>query len=129
MSQAERDCEFVRLLPDGRVVVRRQGVEETADVNGIEIVEPTHPLLAAIGQGLDRGRERPVCTVHAVAPDGRPRVAIRYFGWHDKSGDVWLDLATTLVERGLARATVDAVSRVDTAGRDEQSPDRTGRGR
>ena len=129
MSQAERECEFVRLLPDGRVVVRRHGVEETADVNGIEIVEPTHPLLAAIGQGLDRGRSRPHCTVHAVAPDGRARVAIRYFGWHDKSGDVWLDLATTLVERGLARPAADTGAHQGAVAPDEPSPDRTGGGR
>jgi endonuclease YncB( thermonuclease family) len=29
--------------------------------------------------------------------------SVRYLAWRDKSGDVWEDLAVTLLDRGLAR--------------------------
>ncbi|MBI3179102.1 MAG: hypothetical protein HYZ27_05535 [Deltaproteobacteria bacterium] len=42
------------------------------------------------------------------------RAQIFYFAWQDKSGDVWQDLAVTLLDAGLAR-----VARGEFLGRDE----------
>jgi len=41
---------------------------------------------------------------------GPPEDAVKfsYYGWQDKSGDVWLDLASTLLKEGLARVAEGA---------------------
>jgi len=37
------------------------------------------------------------------ADRGQRSARVSCYGWQDKSGDVWLDLATVLIEEGVAR--------------------------
>jgi hypothetical protein len=95
-------CEFARLLPDGAVVVRARGEEWTIQLEGIEV---PRPLPAGYLQIFDRIARlgRPLrCLILGELEGGRRLGRLSYYGWQDKSGDVWLDLATLLVEDGVA---------------------------
>jgi len=98
------ECSFVRLLPDGSPVVSLRGRETVVDLYGIEIVHPTGDLYREIFLvRIPQARKPLRCKVHAVLPGGNIRTQLFCFGWQDKSGDVWLDLAVVLLREGLAR--------------------------
>jgi len=103
-NEDTQECELVRVLADGTPVVRWQRVEREVEIDGIEVGQPPPPLYFEIlERRLPRLGRRLRCIVHSVTPAGRARASLKYYGWHDKSGDVWLDLATLLVEQGVAR--------------------------
>ena len=102
--EREEDCWFVRMLPDGRPVVRLQGVERAVEIDGIEIPQPPADLyLEIFDQRLPRLRKPLRCVIRAVSPEGSIRAKLFCYGWHDKSGDVWVDLAHILLDDGLVR--------------------------
>lgn len=118
---AERECRFIRLGEDESIVVDLDGREQVLRIAGIRTKKPRP---AAYGEVMDRlsRMNRPLRCVFrddrfdAAAPqdpfgvaaphdpfDAAPiRARIFYFGWQDKSGDVWLDLAELLVAEGGA---------------------------
>jgi hypothetical protein len=102
-DQIEIECEFVQVLPDGAVAVRAGGEEWSIQIEGIEVPQP---LLTEYLQIFDRIARagRPLrCTISDELEGGRRLARLSCYGWHDKSGDVWLDLGTVLVEEGVAR--------------------------
>lgn len=97
-------CSFVRLIADGSPVVRLRSREMVVDLYGIEIVQPTGDLYQKIFEERIPQTKRPLrCKIHGVLPEGKIRGQLFYFGWQDKSGDVWLDLGHVLLKEGLAR--------------------------
>jgi endonuclease YncB( thermonuclease family) len=123
--EREEECQFVRLLPDGTLVVRIHGVEREVEIEGIETPEPPSTLyVELLSERLPRLGKPLRLIVRAELPNGRIRAKLLYFGWHDKSGDVWLDLALALLDEGVARvADVQFPTREEYLGheREEQS--------
>ncbi len=103
MEDAE-DCSFVRLLPDGSPVVRLRGREMIVELQGIEIIQPPPDLYREIFEERLPQTRRPLrCRIHSMLSTGRIRAQLFCFGWQDKSGDVWLDVANVLLKERLAR--------------------------
>ena len=104
----EEECELVRVLPDGTPVLRIGGVEREARVEGVELVQPPPPLYFEMLEKRLPRIGRPLrCVVRGETTGGRVLVRLFYFGWQDKSGDVWVDLAQTLIDEGLARVSAE----------------------
>ncbi|HEY9599691.1 MAG TPA: hypothetical protein V6D33_18670 [Cyanophyceae cyanobacterium] len=105
MEQQE-ECPFVRLLPDGSPVVRLRGIEQSVKIYGIEIPQPpTESYIDLMTQRLPALSKPLRCIVRGSEPTGQLRVQLFYYGWQDKSGDVWLDLAVSLLDQGVARVS------------------------
>lgn len=103
----EEECSFVRLLPNGGLVVRIRGVEQSVEIHGIDIPDPPPALyVEMMVQRIPQLGKPLKCIVHSVHPVGRIHARILCFGWHDKSGDVWVDVASVLLKEGLARVAV-----------------------
>jgi hypothetical protein len=99
------ECEIVRVMPDGALVVRVGGVERSVEIEGIEVPQPPPPIYFDILRTRLRKLQKPLrCAFHSTAVEGRVRARIEYLAWHDKSGEVWKDLGELLVEQGAARA-------------------------
>jgi hypothetical protein len=95
-------CSIVKVLGDGAVLLRVGGSEREMELEGISL--PTPPSADLVDVLTVRlARQRAECTVRSELPNGRAVVAVRYFAWRDKSGDVWEDLSETLLRLGLAR--------------------------
>ena len=97
MAESEEICQFVRLLPDGTPVMLIDGVEREVEIWGVEIPQPPpQSYVELFNERLLRSNRPLRCIVRAELPGGRVRVTVLYFGWQDKSGDVWVDLAETI---------------------------------
>jgi hypothetical protein len=106
MDSAEpMDCQIADVLDDGRVVVRIAGEDRTTTLNGVVVPSEVRQAVIDMLQRLDAAMRPPLrCVVDPPADESSlPRVRISYLAWRDKSGDVWEDLATSLLDRGLAR--------------------------
>jgi hypothetical protein len=103
LSQAWQECQFVGVRPDGALVVKSGGIEQELELAGIRLSEPISVGYFALLDRLSALSKPMRCDVIGRTAAGRARATVHYFAWQDKSGDVWLDLATTLVEQGLAR--------------------------
>jgi hypothetical protein len=103
MSVTE-DCSFERLLPDGSPVIRVGGKEVVLELRGLEIIQPIedryHEIFEVV---LPRTKRSLRCELESM-PERKDhaRGRLLYFGWQDKSGDVWVDVAQLLLQRGLA---------------------------
>ena len=80
------------------------GEERLIKLEGVELIGPPSPAyfelfarIAKIGKPLR-------CRFAPKTGNGPNRASLLFYGWQDKSGDVWLDLASTLVDQGFARA-------------------------
>lgn len=103
IMEREEECSFVRLLPDGSPVVRLRGVEQKVEILGIEIPQPLPDLyVEMMTRRIPKLRKPLRCVVHSVGTPNQIRAKLLCYGWHDKSGDVWLDLAGVLLGEGLA---------------------------
>ena len=99
-----QNCELLGLASDGSPIVRLQGREISVDLQGIEIIQPPSELYRQIFEVRLARIKKPLrCRV--VGWGRRPKIKAQlfYFGWQDKSGDVWLDVAPILLEEGVAR--------------------------
>ena len=102
----ERECRFLGLQPDGTLQVEVDGTERQVQVFGVVVPQPPPPLYVEIVGRRIHSRNKPVrCDVRAVKPDGQWRARIAYFAWQDKSGEVWEDLAVTLLDQGVVRVS------------------------
>jgi hypothetical protein len=102
--EAEEECWFVRLLPDGSPVVKLRGAEQSVQIHGIEIPQPPPELYVELmTQRLPRLGRPLRCVIRSIGPAGQVSAKLFYYGWQDKSGDVWQDLALALLDQGLAR--------------------------
>jgi hypothetical protein len=112
MEAKEQECQFVRLDPDGALVVRIAGMERRAEVFGVVVQNPPPALYVDIVGQRIHSRKMPLRCVVRSTRDGQLRAQFLYFAWQDKSGDVWEDLAITLLDQGVVRVS------------DEQFPER-----
>jgi hypothetical protein len=104
----EEVCQFVRLLADGTPILRMHDVDQGVEIEGIEIPQPPPALYMEImNDRLFRLDKSLRCIVRGQLSDGKLRVKLFYLGWHDKSGDVWLDLALTLIDEGVVRVVAE----------------------
>ena len=101
--EREEECQFVRLLPDGTLIMWLQGVEREVEIDGLEIPQPLPDMYIEIFQRVSRLRKPVRCSVRSVTPTDRVRARLSCYGWQDKSGDVWVDLALVLLEEGVVR--------------------------
>jgi hypothetical protein len=93
-NAVERDCRLIRVAPDGSLVLELPDAELHAVIEGLPATDevPDEHLDA-----LARLAGRPLKVVETGrTPAGRARVRLRYLAWHDKSGDVWRDVADVL---------------------------------
>lgn len=100
---AEEEGRFVRVSPEGRLVLELGGEEHEVELDGLEMPQPPSRAYVEIANRLSRISRPLRLDVRSVSADGRIRGRLRVWGWQDKSGDVWVDLAHVLLERGLAR--------------------------
>lgn len=98
-----QECRPLNVRPDGALVVILGGSERELEIAGIELPESPSEAFFEFFVRLSGLRKPMRCRVVGHTSTCRIRAEIRYFGWQDKSGDVWLDLAATLIEQGLAR--------------------------
>jgi len=102
-DQIMESCRLVRLQSDGQPVVDLSGTPTPGVIDGIEIPQPVPELYREImTQRINWIDPSLRCAV--VQPRQVPlRLRISYLALKDKSGDIWLDLATLLLEEGAAR--------------------------
>lgn len=104
----EAPCVFVRAEADGRVVVRRGQTEETDLVFGVDLVTPLPANYAEfVARRLGNARKPLQCTARGPDAEGRPRATFVYYAMQDKSGDIWIDLATDLLDAGMATLSAE----------------------
>jgi hypothetical protein len=122
MTERQEDCRLVGVGSDGALVISVGGVEQTMAIFGVEVDDPPPALyLEIIAKRLPQTGHPLRCTVRTTGP-GMPRAQFLYFAWQDKTGDVWQDLAVTLLEHGIVRvADGDFPERADYL-RHEKSP-------
>jgi hypothetical protein len=101
---AEEECELIGVDESGALVVRLNGVEQRMAIFGLTVAQPPPALyVEIIVERQPRASRTLRCTVHAPGPP--PRARFHYLAWHDKSGDVWQDLALPLLDQGAARVS------------------------
>lgn len=98
-------CQFVRLDADGAIVLRIDGVVTRMFLFGLEISTPVPSGYATIVGRLSRSRRPLRCLVRDAA-SSPVRAQLFYFAWRDKTGEVWEDLALSLVREGVARVAL-----------------------
>ena len=96
------ECEFARLLPDGAVVARAEGEEWSIQIYGITVPRPLPAEYVRIFDRIARLGRPLRCTTVKELEGGRRLAKLSAYGWQDKAGDVWLDLAEVLVGEGVA---------------------------
>jgi hypothetical protein len=98
------ECWLVRVLPDGNIVVRRGAVEQTLKIYGIDVPQPVPDVyVAMLTRGLPNSHKPLRFTARSTEPSGEIAATLFFFASQDKSGDVWLDVATALLRQGAAR--------------------------
>ena len=96
-------CRLIRLEPDGQPVVEISGRQLPVRIHGVEIPQPVPELYRDVMTQRINWIE-PSLRCVTIEPDRQPpALTISYLAAKDKSGDIWLDLATLLVEEGAAR--------------------------
>jgi len=100
------ECRILRLLDDGTPVVELGDASRALSLHGVVVpVPPPEGYVRIMTDRLGAPGRRLRCEPAAVASPGSAQFF--YLAWQDKSGDVWLDLAQTLLEEGLVRVAAD----------------------
>jgi hypothetical protein len=99
MKQQE-EGRFIRLQQDGTLVIELRGSERVVQIAGVVVPRPLPEAYLAVFRRLAH-RGKPIrCEVQSEQPGTGIRAKIFYYGWQDKTGDVWQDLAILLLEEG-----------------------------
>lgn len=102
--ETKEQCSLVRLLPDGSLVVKLRDKEQSAKIYGIEICQPITSLyIDMMTRRLPRLAKPMQCVVHGDNSNGQSYLQLFYYAGQDKSGDVWVDLALSLLDEGVAQ--------------------------
>jgi hypothetical protein len=102
----EEECTFICLLPDGSLLMELSGTERSMKIHGVDIPKPPSEVYVdMMTNRIHKLRKALRCRQQPADADGQIRASISYYGWQDKSGEVWLDLGRTLLEEGLARVS------------------------
>ena len=109
----QRGGNDLRALLEQARVQRRWLLPLAAKVGNPDVVEQA-AIAGALAAGIVADPTRAIEAAHRTAdrlnrmvdgPDGQWRARIAYFAWQDKSGDVWEDLALTLLDQGVVRVS------------------------
>jgi hypothetical protein len=97
------DCKILKILADGSLLTSLNGSVDTTFIFGLALPKPLpanyQELITWVFQ---KSRKPCYCIVKSMPKNGKALIQVFYFGWQDKSGDVWIDLANTLLEEGVA---------------------------
>jgi endonuclease YncB( thermonuclease family) len=75
-------------------------------IHGIEVLQPPPDLYVEIMTKRAAHLAHPLrCLLRSQASEDGERVQIFLYGWQDKSGEVWQDLAVVLLRQGVARVS------------------------
>lgn len=92
-------CETVRLAADHEITVTFEHGEVVGRLAGVRLHEGHDADIARLFERLDRVH-RLACKVDGSSDP--PLLEITFLQWQDKSGPVYTDLASVLVDAGLA---------------------------
>jgi hypothetical protein len=96
------ECRLAAVEPDGALVLHCPSGRRVVELHGLQVAQPVPAEYLRIVQKKDV-REMPLrIRVRGRSQSGREQVQAFVFGWQDKSGDVWVDLARVLIEAGAA---------------------------
>src|SRR5215472_15563379 len=91
------DARLVRVLADGTLVLLLGGEEREAELfAGVLPQPPPSGYFEVLEERLPRLRQPLRCLRRATSKRGRLQVSLWCRGWQDKSGDVWIELASFL---------------------------------
>jgi hypothetical protein len=94
------------VLEDGRVLLDAGGRTRPATLYGAVLTsERRDEILAAVGR-VQTALRPGLRAVFEPADEG-DHVRLTYLAWRDKSGDVWEEVAASLIDLGLARVWPD----------------------
>ena len=80
------------------------GIEKTINILGVVLNDTTQKLYTEKITELFKEPRKPCkCILKSQENNDKLFVKILYLGWQDKSGDVWIDLATTLLHEGIVK--------------------------
>jgi hypothetical protein len=99
------ECELLKLLPDGSIVIKLNDLEKTVKIFGVELNDSIQPMYTQIITYLFKPIKPCKYIIKSKKTGDELFVKIIYFGWQDKSGDVWIDLAETLLSKGLVKVS------------------------
>jgi hypothetical protein len=104
VADAFEECRCVGLLSSGALQLEANGRQREAELLG---VEGPMPLPAEweelILRRIPKSGYALRCEPRSAKGAKPERVAVSYHAWTDKSGEVYRDLAATLIDLGLAR--------------------------
>ena len=101
----QEECEFVGLQQDGTLIVRLRGREHLLQIAGVVVPQPLpHAYIDIFRRLMQRGKPFR-CEIQSEHRRAGSRAKIFYYGWQDKSGDVWQDLALLLLEEGAVEVS------------------------
>jgi hypothetical protein len=97
-------CELLEVVSAGTIRLTANGAEHEVKLRGVSLPPHARDSINAMFERLRRAHAPVRCKFQEAGTPGAPTGAqVRYLAWRDKSGDVWLDLAATLLEERLAR--------------------------
>jgi len=97
------DCKILKILADGSLLTSLNGSVDTAFIFGLALPKPLPAnYQELITRAFQKSRKPCDCIIKSSSKNGRALIQIFYYGLQDKSGDVWIDLANTLLEEGAA---------------------------
>jgi hypothetical protein len=100
----DEDAKLVRVLADGVLVLLLDGKKCEADLFGARLPQPPpERYFELLQERLARLRQPLRCARKGKSKGGRLQVSLWFYGWQDKSGDVWIELVPFLAEQGLLR--------------------------
>lgn len=97
------ECHPIELASGGELRLAIQETPRTVTLRGVMVPPDAAPAVNRLFERIRREGIAVRCTVAPESRTGAPPASVEYLAWRDKSGDVWQDLAATLVEEGLAR--------------------------
>jgi hypothetical protein len=108
-SDEQVACDWIAVRPDGQLHLSIDGRSHMVGLHGVEMVAASPELVEEFLGRLKRNGLPVGCTEPAVQSldKGALTLKLSYLAWRDKSGDVWKDLAPTLIEEGLVLVAPD----------------------
>jgi hypothetical protein len=96
------ECALAAVEADGGLVLQCPSGRRVVELHGLLIPQPPPSEYRRILEKLQRTGRPLQIRVRGRSSRGRERVQAFAFGWRDKTGDVWVDLAPMLIEAGAA---------------------------
>lgn len=99
--QRDDECWLISVQPDGMPLVKLRGKNRVVQLVGITVPQPVSDAYLEVLQRVQQANRTLYCISMADDQEGVLRAKLLYYGWHDKTGDVWQDLALLLIDEGV----------------------------